>query len=109
MFSLDTILNSGQSLLMNISERIGGMPFTMNSSEWEIKNISWQEVDIYYTNLIGQSVFFNFEVVHYNGTPKLFVRNNSYLLAKNPYENCTFDKTYHNNNMEFKVTIFSAG
>lgn len=71
---------------MGITERIGGMPLTMKCREWSKKNISWQQIDMYYTSLLGQSAFFNLELFKHGNASKLFVRD-SYLSNKSPCKN----------------------
>lgn len=75
LFSTERILNEGQSMLLSILDQIGGLSLTMNSSEWENKHISWQDIHRYYLNLTGQSVFFNLQLREYNNKYILFVRS----------------------------------
>ncbi|XP_051160276.1 neprilysin-1-like isoform X2 [Leptopilina boulardi] len=61
----ERILNIGQNLLINITEKIGGIPMAMDFGDfsvWLEKHITWQNVNNYYTRLIGESVFFKLEL-----------------------------------------------
>ncbi|XP_051164721.1 endothelin-converting enzyme 1-like isoform X11 [Leptopilina boulardi] len=58
----DSINKRGLEPLRNIIEKVGGLPLLMNTSVWEKKEITWQNVAQYYANILGEYDLFNIEI-----------------------------------------------
>ncbi|XP_015117496.1 neprilysin-11 isoform X1 [Diachasma alloeum] len=60
-------MNTGQREAVGIKQlwtimgNIGGWPITMTDREWAARNVSWQNVDLYYGGLIGRHAFYLIE------------------------------------------------
>ncbi|XP_051164803.1 endothelin-converting enzyme 1-like [Leptopilina boulardi] len=49
----DRIKKKGLEPLKKIIDKIGGWPMVMNTTEWEKKEITWQDVVYYYVDIVG--------------------------------------------------------
>ncbi|XP_051161413.1 endothelin-converting enzyme 1-like [Leptopilina boulardi] len=57
----DRIKKRGLEPWKKIIDKIGGWPMVMNTTEWEKKEITWQDVVYYYVDIIGGYGLFNID------------------------------------------------
>ncbi|XP_051161375.1 endothelin-converting enzyme 1-like [Leptopilina boulardi] len=60
----DRIEKKGLEPLKKIIDKIGGWPMVMNTTEWEKKEITWQDVVYYYVDIVGGYGLFTIRTVH---------------------------------------------
>ncbi|XP_051164728.1 endothelin-converting enzyme 1-like isoform X3 [Leptopilina boulardi] len=60
----DRIKKRGLEPLKKIIDKIGGWPMVMNTTEWEKKEITWQDVVYYYVDIVGGYGLFTIHTVY---------------------------------------------
>ncbi|XP_066593180.1 endothelin-converting enzyme homolog [Prorops nasuta] len=72
----EAIIDSGFSSIVSIVSRIGGWPLAMEDGEWDLLDKSYNKVEKYYTNTMGDMTLFRYKVT---AKPSSGEYNKSYI------------------------------